>query len=651
MAFIRNIKALRIFGVLFILFTVPLFVFGQSDSTENKIYYYENIGVVYTVRPDTTVGVEETQTFNFVSGEFHQGWREIPKNKIDGISDVKVIDVDSGEEYVYSRSKLDKTNPSSWGRYTTFNQNGKTIIEWYYNGSNGLRTWKLDYTLHGAIGFFSNVDELYLNVLDAYSVPVKSVQARVVLPDGATVSRGEAFRTNKDIVVVNNGAAFSTPEIAPNEAFTIQVSWPKGFVDKNQYFYKSFLRFYYGIITLGFLVVGSFLFSLLYILIRRKKEKEGRGTIVPEYEPPKNLRPLVAEVITKGYVTNKGLSATIVDLAVRGYVSIEEDEFSRFSLAKKIKESAIVNKIKIRRIPMIVFIGALFSFFALLDNSRFGFFLFFALFIISLIISMFSRSTDYIVKKIKNYDADSTLEDFEKTYLNILFSNSDVFSTRALRSMTAYVERQGFSVAVQNLKQSVLKEVEKDTNAYTQSISRSQNFFGIAFVLFMACIFILISLSSLWGMQFSFVLIGLCVLFVVLLWIFKYRTILSKEGRILREEWLGFKLYLKTAEKYRLENLTPETFEKFLPYAMVFGLEKKWAGAFEKMNVPPPNWYHGAVVGGAIGSSSASSFSPSSFSSNFSSSFSSAFSSSGAGGGGGGGSAGGGGGGGGGGAS
>lgn len=651
MAFIRNKKALRIFGVFFVFFVFPLFVFAQTGSTEEKIYNYENINVVYAVHSDTTVGVEETQTFNFISGEFHQGWREIPKNKIDGISDVKVTDVDSGQEYIYSRSKLDKTDPSSWGRYTTFNQDGKTIIEWYYNGSNGLRTWKLDYTLHGAIGFFSNVDELYLNVLDSYSVPVKNVQAKVILPDGASVSRGEAFRTNNTISITGGGSMFSTSEIAPNEAFTIQVSWPKGFVKKNQYFYKSFLRFYYGVITLGFLVVGSFLFSILYILIRRKKEREGRGTIVPEYEPPKNLRPLVAEVITKGYVTNKGLSATIVDLAVRGYVRIEEDEFNGFSLIKKIRESAVFNRVKIKRIPIIVFIIALFSFYSLLDNSRFGFFVFFTIFIISLVVSIFSRSTDYIIKKTKNYDVDNTLEDFEKTYLNILFSTSDIFSTRALRSMTAYMERQGFSVAVQNLKQSVLEEVEHDTNAYSQGISRSQKFFGIAFALLIVCIFILISLSSLWGMQFSLALIGLCILSVVLLWVFKYRTVLSKDGRILREEWLGFKLYLKTAEKYRLENLTPETFEKFLPYAMVFGLEKKWAGAFEKMNVPPPNWYHGAVVGGMVGGSSVSSFSPSSFSSNFSSSFSSAFSSSGAGGGGGGGSAGGGGGGGGGGAS
>ena len=100
-----------------------------------------------------------------------------------------------------------------------------------------------------------------------------------------------------------------------------------------------------------------------------------------------------------------------------------------------------------------------------------------------------------------------------------------------------------------------------------------------------------------------------------------------------------------------IQNLKPEFFEKYLPYAMIFGVEKKWAKAFEALNIPQPSWYIGSVRTMGISSNSASSFSPLNFSNSFSSSFTSAFSSSGAGGAsGGGGGAGGGGGGGGGGA-
>ena len=89
-------------------------------------------------------------------------------------------------------------------------------------------------------------------------------------------------------------------------------------------------------------------------------------------------------------------------------------------------------------------------------------------------------------------------------------------------------------------------------------------------------------------------------------------------------------MYLETAEKYRMQNLKPEFFEKYLPYAMIFGVEKKWAKAFKTMHIPPPSWYAGSAHVAGSSLSSASSFSPLGFSNSFSLSFTSAFSSSGA---------------------
>jgi uncharacterized membrane protein len=42
---------------------------------------------------------------------------------------------------------------------------------------------------------------------------------------------------------------------------------------------------------------------------------------------------------------------------------------------------------------------------------------------------------------------------------------------------------------------------------------------------------------------------------------------------------------------------TPATFEKFLPFAMALGVEKKWAGAFQGIFTQPPSWYQGPVGG------------------------------------------------------
>jgi uncharacterized membrane protein YgcG len=43
--------------------------------------------------------------------------------------------------------------------------------------------------------------------------------------------------------------------------------------------------------------------------------------------------------------------------------------------------------------------------------------------------------------------------------------------------------------------------------------------------------------------------------------------------------------------------MPPDTFERFLPYAMAFGVEQHWAQAFQGIITEPPTWYVGAGYG------------------------------------------------------
>ncbi len=70
----------------------------------------------------------------------------------------------------------------------------------------------------------------------------------------------------------------------------------------------------------------------------------------------------------------------------------------------------------------------------------------------------------------------------------------------------------------------------------------------------------------------------------------------TEKGLLTKEYLLGFKEYLDIAEKDRINfhnapEKKPEIFEKFLPYAMVFGVEKAWAKEFEGIYTVAPNWY------------------------------------------------------------
>ena len=59
----------------------------------------------------------------------------------------------------------------------------------------------------------------------------------------------------------------------------------------------------------------------------------------------------------------------------------------------------------------------------------------------------------------------------------------------------------------------------------------------------------------------------------------------------------GFQEFMNRVDGDRLRNMPSDTFEKFLPYAMALGVEKRWAKAFSGITQSPPNWYVGSNQG------------------------------------------------------
>lgn len=102
-------------------------------------------------------------------------------------------------------------------------------------------------------------------------------------------------------------------------------------------------------------------------------------------------------------------------------------------------------------------------------------------------------------------------------------------------------------------------------------------------------------LFFIWGILPVIVAVISFVILVFFAIIMGHRT---KKGVIAREKLLGLKLYLETAEKDRLKfhnapSKNPQQFEKLLPYAMVFEVEKEWAEQFKDIYKESPDWYQG----------------------------------------------------------
>lgn len=75
-----------------------------------------------------------------------------------------------------------------------------------------------------------------------------------------------------------------------------------------------------------------------------------------------------------------------------------------------------------------------------------------------------------------------------------------------------------------------------------------------------------------------------------------FRNKLTDRGIGALRKILGFYEFLKLTEKDKLKltnapELQPKLFEKFLPYAMVLGVEEQWAKRFENIYTTMPSWY------------------------------------------------------------
>ena len=70
----------------------------------------------------------------------------------------------------------------------------------------------------------------------------------------------------------------------------------------------------------------------------------------------------------------------------------------------------------------------------------------------------------------------------------------------------------------------------------------------------------------------------------------------TETGSRALEQVLGFQEFLARVESEHFERVvkTPELFDRYLPFAMALGVDKKWAKAFEGIYTEPPTWYAGS---------------------------------------------------------
>ncbi|MFH1833678.1 MAG: DUF2207 domain-containing protein, partial [bacterium] len=84
---------------------------------------------------------------------------------------------------------------------------------------------------------------------------------------------------------------------------------------------------------------------------------------------------------------------------------------------------------------------------------------------------------------------------------------------------------------------------------------------------------------------------------VIIVWAYSpFMPQRTKKGAQEQKKWEAFRNYLDDLTRFQDMEAAQESFEKYLAYAIAFGVEKQWVRRFEGLNVPPPVWYHPVFI-------------------------------------------------------
>ena len=470
------------------------------------------------------------------------------------------------------------------------------------NVPTGEHTYSIKYKTNQQLGFFETHDELYWNVTgNGWDFPILSAKASVHLPDsiqssevvleaytGRTGSTQQNYES--EINYSGNYVFKSSQTLNSREGLTIVVSWPKGYVAEPS-FGQKMQWWAQANIQSPITIIGILGLLLFYFISwwRVGKDPKG-GVIIPHYQPPKGFPPGGLRYINEMGHDKQAFTAAVLNLAVKGYLRIEETE-NHFEL-HKIKEAGI-------RLP----IG---------EHTIHS--------------NLFGKHSSKVALKTKNHEIISTALKEHKKVLEQEYSQSYFINNRKILFIGIAITLIIISFIYLNLPSSNDKGSAFFLTvwlsgwtpftvllvyAWYKALRRKLSF-GSAYEFGVMSIFAgvwscgeigaLLGLASIIGIFNAFLIVLLFLANVLFYFLLKKPTL---EGRKLLDKVEGFKKYLEVAEQEELNlkyppKKTPKLFETYLPFALALGVENPWVDQFtEVFNTSNegtsyhPTWYSG----------------------------------------------------------
>lgn len=488
-----------------------------------------------TIDPNATIEVTEMIDVQFIGGPWHGIYRTIP---VDYTSP-------SGLNYSLFLHPLSVTDDNGQPlRYETSHQGRYIRFKIYVpNADDSTRTVVIRYRVRGAIRFLSDHDELYWNVTgEEWDAPIEAASAHIELPAGVTGLRATAYtgvygsrQQQAQVNVQGNAVDTQTTEpLGYHAGLTAVVGWDKGFVfppsgwEKTWLFVRSNWPFFIPIVAF---------FLMLWLWWTRGRDPE-RDSITVQYDPPDNLSPGECGTLVDDEAGMRDITATLVDLAVHGYMTIEQKQ----------------------------------------NGGALG----------------FIHHHEYIFHLKKPPAEWTAAKPHEQEMLAAIFESGGATDV-ALSDL-----QNRFYTHLSAIKDDIFDSlVEKGYYLHRPDVVR-QSYLGagllVGFLLAAGSGWFegATGVASL-----TWVITGIVSAAVIcgFGWFMPARTI---TGAKTFAKVLGFEQFLGRVEKDRIERLekTPELFEKYLPYAMALHVEKGWVQKFSGIAMQPPAWFQGYYATG-----------------------------------------------------
>ncbi len=546
----------------------------------------------YDLASDGSVGVTETIDWQFGPGEHHGIKRNITVRQ--GVSDPP------GKFRLYEMSDVTASSPTGANADVYVSELGADNVIRIGSPNDPFdgaqrQTYVIKYRLAHVANGFPDHAELYWNVTGGgFDLPLDSVKATVHGP--AAVTDALCFQgadRSADPCQASAGptATFSAAGLGPNEQMTIVASFPASAVTDttpdlrdgdtgfsgdpgspmSSSMAKTLSVLGYG----GGLVIPVLAAGLMGTLFWKRGRDEQYAGLTPgltpvagaagpvthgqggpvavQFSPPEGVRPGLVGTIIDEQANTIDVSATVVDLAVRGYLRIEEVES-----------------------------GHLF------------------------------KRTDWQLTKLVPPERAEALLPFEETLLAGIFADSNPVLLSDLKNKfhTTLTTVQSQMYAEVTRRGWFRKSPDQARRGWT---ALGMVVMGAGLVSGWFLGFQSADADRIGGLSFVIpsgivLAIGLLVAGGIIYLLGQRMAAKTAGGSAVLAQSLGFKQYLVTAEarQIRFEE-AQDIFSRYLPYAIVFGVADRWAGTFSEVaeaataagqSIGMPGWYIFAGSGG-----------------------------------------------------